>query len=202
MSANIYQQLKKVVLPGLENFKTDLTVSDKEFLKKYKGNFLYAYRNNGTNIFTLDVNNFDYTKTIEQLQDRLANCLYSLKGNNKNFLYFDGETLQKIDWEKLHTIFGSFAKEVYGRKEYFDSLQIDLITLDLYCLMRDFKTRWRSIAINSDVACRRRFRNHFNYEKIKIPKDFKIISGYKNMENSEEIKNIKKQLMENLLWKK
>lgn len=59
MSANIYQQLKKVVLPGLENFKTDLTVSDKEFLKKYKGNFLYAYRNNGTNIFTLDVNNFD-----------------------------------------------------------------------------------------------------------------------------------------------
>ena len=202
MSANIYQQLKKVVLPGLENFKTDLTVSDKEFLKKYKGNFLYAYRNNGTNIFTLDVSNFDYTKTIEQLQDRLANCLYSLKGNNKNFLYFDGETLQKIDWEKLHTIFGSFAKEVYGRKEYFDSLQIDLIALDLYCLMRDFKTRWRSIAINSDVACRRRFRNHFNYEKIKIPKDFKKISGYNKMENSEEFKNIKKQLMENLLWKK
>ena len=202
MSANIYQQLKKVVLPGLENFKTDLTVSDKEFLKKYKGNFLYAYRNNGTNIFTLDVSNFDYTKTIEQLQDRLANCLYSLKGNNKNFLFFDGETLRKIDWEKLHTIFGSFAKEVYGRKEYFDSLQIDLITLDLYCLMRDFKTRWRSIAINSDVACRRRFRNHFNYEKIKIPKDFKKISGYNKMENSEEFKNIKKQLMENLLWKK
>ena len=202
MSANIYQQLKKVVLPGLENFKTDLTVSDKEFLKKYKGNFLYAYRNNGTNIFTLDVSNFDYTKTIEQLQDRLANCLYSLKGNNKNFLYFDGETLQKIDWEKLHTIFGSFAKEVYGRKEYFDSLQIDLIALDLYCLMRDFKTRWRSIAINSDVACRRRFRNHFNYEKIKIPKDFKKISGYNKMENSEEFRNIKQQLMENLLWKK
>ena len=202
MSANIYQQLKKVVLPGLENFKTDLTVSDKEFLKKYKGNFLYAYRNNGTNIFTLDVSNFDYTKTIEQLQDRLANCLYSLKGNNKNFLYFDGETLQKIDWEKLHTIFGSFAKEVYGRKEYFDSLQIDLIALDLYCLMRDYRTKWRTLAIDSDVACRRRFRNHFNYEKIKIPKDFKIISGYKNMENSEEIKNIKKQLMENLLWKK
>lgn len=202
MSANIYQQLEKVVLPGLENFKTDLTVSDKEFLKKYKGNFLYAYRNNGTNIFTLDVSNFDYTKTIEQLQDRLANCLYSLKGNNKNFLYFDGETLQKIDWEKLHTIFGSFAKEVYGRKEYFDSLQIDLIALDLYCLMRDYRTKWRTLAIDSDVACRRRFRNHFNYEKIKIPKDFKIISGYKNMENSEEIKNIKKQLMENLLWKK
>ena len=198
MSANIYQQLKKVVLPGLENFKTDLTVSDKEFLKKYKGNFLYAYRNNGTNIFTLDVNTFDYTKTIEQLQDRLANCLYSLKGNNKNFLYFDGETLQKIDWEKLHTIFGSFAKEVYGRKEYFDSLQIDLIALDLYCLMRDFKTRWRSIAINSDVPSRRRFRNHFNYEKIKIPKDFKKISGYNKMENSEEFKNIKQQLMENL----
>lgn len=198
MSANIYQQLKKVVLPELENFKTDLTVSDKEFLKKYKGNFLYAYRNNGTNIFTLDVNSFDYTKTIEQLQDRLSNCLYSLKGNNKNFLYFNGESLQKIDWEILHTIFGSFAKEVYRRKEYFDSLQIDLIALDLYCLMRDFKSKWRTLAINSDVACRRRFRNHFNYEKIKIPKDFRNITGYNNLQNCEEIKNIKQQLMENV----
>jgi hypothetical protein len=64
--------------------------------------------------------------------------------------------------------------------------------------MRDYKTRWRSIAIDSDVACRRRFRNHFNYEKIKIPKDFKIISGYKNIENSEELKNIKNQLLRNL----
>ena len=198
MSANIYQQLEKVVLPGLENFKTDLTVSDKEFLKKYKGNFLYAYRNNGTNIFTLDVSNFDYTKTIEQLQDRLANCLYSLKGNNKNFLYFDGETIQQIDWEKLHTIFGSFAKEVYRRKEHIDSLQIVLIALDLYCLMRDFKSKWRTLAIDSDVACRRRFRNHFNYEKIKIPKDFRNISSYINLQNCEEIKNIKQQLMENI----
>ena len=93
MSANIYQALKKIVLKELKNFKTDLTVSDREFLKKYNGKFLYAYRENGTNIFTLDVNTFDYTKTIEQLQDRLANCLYSLKGNNKNFIYFDGETL-------------------------------------------------------------------------------------------------------------
>ena len=42
MSANIYQQLKKVVLPGLENFKTDLTVSDKEFLKKYKEIFIFS----------------------------------------------------------------------------------------------------------------------------------------------------------------
>lgn len=199
MSANVYLQLESVVLPVLENFKTDFTVSDKEFLKKYKGKFLYAYRNSGTNIFALDVNNFDYTKTKEQLQDRLANCLYALKGNNKNFLYSDGTTIQVIDWEKLHIIFGSFAKDVYMRKDFIDSLQIDLLALDLYCLMRDFKTRWRSIAINSDVACHRRFRNHFNYEKIKIPKDFKTISGYKNMENSEEIKNIKNQLLENVL---
>ena len=61
MSANIYQQLKTFVLPVLKNYKTDLTVSDKDFLKKYRGKFLYAYRENGTNIFTLDVNNFDYT---------------------------------------------------------------------------------------------------------------------------------------------
>ena len=197
MSANIFQALKKIVLPELKNFKTDLTVSDKNFLKKYKGKFLYAYRENGTNIFTLDVNTFDYTKTIEQLQDRLANCLYSLKGNNKNFLFFDGETLQKVDWEKLHTIFGSFAKEVYRRKEYLDSLDINGIAMDLYCLMRDNK-KWKSTAINSDYPAFRRFRNHFDYEKIKIPQDFKKISGYNKIENSEEFKNIKQQLMENV----
>ena len=59
--------------------------------------------------------------------------------------------------------------------------------------MRDFKLKWRTLAINSDVACRRRFRNHFNYEKIKIPKDFKKISGYQKIDDSEEIKNIKTQ---------
>ena len=199
MSANIYQQLKKVVLPELENFKTDLTVSDKEFLKKYKGNFLYAYRNNGTNIFTLDVSNFDYTKTIEQLQDRLANCLYSLKGNNKNFLYFDGETLQKIDWEKLHTIFGSFAKEVYGRKEYFDSLQIDLITLDLYCLMRDFKKSWKQFIVNHGSNSQRKtIADNFNLAKIKTPQPFNYISNYADMRDCKEIKEIKKMLLDNL----
>ncbi len=199
MSISTYQKLEKIVLPELENFKSDLTVSDKELLKKYDGKFLYSYRNSGTNLFVLDIKRFDYTKTVEQLQTHLLNCLHVLRGNNKNFLFFNGDSLEKIDWENLHTLFGMFAKDVYRRKEFIDALNIDSIALDLYILMRDFKTKWRSIAIKSDIDTRRRFRNRFDYMKIKIPKDFKFISGYREIDNCQELKNIKTQLMENLL---
>ena len=202
MSINIYKQLEKTVLPSLINFKEDLTKFDKELISSNKNTrFLYAYRANGTNILLLDKKRF-INSSKEGVEKALRDSFDILKGHNKTYLYFNGETLVQIDFETLCSIYGSFAKEVRVYNEHIASLNLDLLAIDLYCLMRDFKTRWRSIAINSDVACRRRFRNHFNYEKIKIPKDFKKISGYNKMENSEEFKNIKKQLMENLLWKK
>lgn len=197
MSVITYKQLEQIVLPKLLGFKDDLTIYDKELLKKYKGKFLYGYRDSGTNIFCLDINNFDYSLSIRETHDFLHRKL-EFVCMNKHYLFFNGENFENICLEKVKTVFQTFYDEVFKRKEYLDSLEIDLIATDLYCLMRDYKTRWRSIAINSDIPCRRRFRNHFNYEKIKIPKDFKKISGYYNIENSEEFKNIKQQLMENI----
>ena len=34
--------------------------------------------------------------------------------------------------------------------------------------MRDFKNKWKRIAIDSNIACRRRFRNHFNFDDVKL----------------------------------
>jgi hypothetical protein len=201
MSLKTYKELGKIVLPHLLGFKDDLTIYDKELLKNYKGKFLYGYRDSGTNIFCLDMDNFDYSLSTRETHDFL-NRKIDFVGMNKHYLFFNGESFEEICSDKLKTIFKAFYDDVFKRKEYLDSLQIDRIALDLYCLMRDFKTRWRNIAINSDVPSHRRFRNHFNYEKIKIPKDFKKISGYRDIENSEEFKNIKQQLMENALWKK
>ena len=73
MSQNIYTQLKNIVLPNLKNFKDDLIVTDKAMLKNYTGAFLYAYRENGTNIFLLDVNDFDYSKTDIATPNRTIN---------------------------------------------------------------------------------------------------------------------------------
>lgn len=98
---NTYNKLEKIVLPELKNFYQDLTVCDKNILKKYKGKFLYGYRNSGTNLFLLDAATFDYKKSMEQLQTHLSNHLHLLKGNNKNFLFFNGEDFEKINWKNF-----------------------------------------------------------------------------------------------------
>ncbi|MCT7647522.1 hypothetical protein [Aliarcobacter butzleri] len=199
MSAAIYKQLEKLVLPNLINFKEDLTRFDKEVITRNKGvKFLYAYRDTGTNIVMLDKRRFIKTSK-EDLEKSLQNGFDILKGHNKAYLYFNGETINQIDFENLCSIYGMFAKEVRAHNELIANLNLDLIALDLYCLMRDFKTSWRSKAVNSDVDSRRRFRNHFDINKIKIPAEFKYISNYADLKDSEEIKDIKEQLIANLI---
>lgn len=199
MSAAIYKQLEKLVLPNLINFKEDLTRFDKEVITRNKGvRFLYAYRETGTNILLLDKKLY-LKDSKDNVEKTLKNNFDILKGLNKAYLYFNGETINQIDFENLCSIYELFAKEVRAYNEHIANLNLDLIALDLYCLMRDFKTSWRSKAVNSDVASRRRFRNHFDINKIKIPAEFKHISKYADLKDSEEIKDIKEQLIANLI---
>lgn len=135
----------------------------------------------------------------EELEESLQSGFDILKGYNKVYLYFNGETISEINYETLCSIYGLFAKKVRSHNKLIASLNLDLIALELYCLMRDFKTSWKSKAINSNEPSLRRFRNYFNFNKIKIPHDFKYISNYSYIRNSEEIKNIKSQLLENLI---
>ena len=170
MSQNIYTQLKNIVLPNLKNFKDDLIVTDKAMLKNYTGAFLYAYRENGTNIFLLDVNDFDYSKTVKQIELRLSNILVYLKGNNKAFLHFDTEYLKVISFDQFSIEFSNFSTRVLRRKKLIDALNIESIAFELLSLMSNTRN-WKSYILETSNPSLRRLRNYFDYTKIKSTND-------------------------------
>lgn len=178
-----YKKIEEIVLPQLTNFEQDLTVSDKVLLKKYDGPFLYGFRNAGTNLYKLDLALFNYSYSIEEIKKSLNNCWYVLTYSNKNFLYFDGSELQKINLDELQKIFENHIKQVEAQKEKVEKINVFEIALDLWQVMKDFKTKWRKLTIESDIPCRRRFRNHFDFQKIKWSNDIKDIEKqlYKNI---------------------
>lgn len=180
-----FTKLKEIVLPNLVNFKDDLLVYDKKTLKKYKGKFLYAYRDCGTNLLLLDnINDFDYTKSIDEIQNILNNVFTHFKGANKNFLFCDGETISPINWEELHTIFKGYASKVYNRKTYIDSLNIDAIAFDLFNLMARNRL-WKTIILENQTSdTLRRLRNRFRWVMLK---------------KSNDLEDIKKQLLQLVL---
>ena len=199
MSINIYIQLEKSVLPSLINFKEDLTKFDKELISSNKNTrFLYAYRANGTNILLLDKKRF-INSSKEGVEKALRDSFDILKGHNKTYLYFNGETLVQIDFETLCSIYGSFAKEVRVYNEHIASLNLDLLVIDLYCLMRDFKKSWKQFIVNHGSNSQRKtIADNFNLAKIKTPQPFNYISNYADMRDCKEIKEIKKMLLDNL----
>lgn len=199
MSINIYKQLEKIVLPTLVSFKEDLTKLDKETISKNKGTrFLYAYRANGTNILLLDKKRF-INSSKEGVEKALRDSFDILKGHNKTYLYFNGETLTQVDYETFCSIYGLFAKEVRVYNEHIANLNIDLIALDLYCIMRDFKKSWKQLIINhGNNPTRKSVLDNFNIRNLKTPQDFRYISNYTDMKDCEEIKQIKQMLLDNL----
>ena len=195
MAINTYKKIETIVLPKLNVFKEDLTVTDKKILKTYHGAFLYGYRTSGTNILTLDINSIDYSFDEDAIRKYLSNSLYALTYPNQNFLYFDGENLKEINVDEVEKLFKEFEEKVMKRKEYIQNINIPDIAFDHYNLMKDFR-KWKSIAINSDIPYGRRFRNYFDFEKVKKPKDFTISNGYNAV--NETLKSIEKQLYKNL----
>lgn len=170
---NNFTQLKKIVLPNLTGFQDDLLVYDKKALKNYNGKFLYAYRNNGTNLLLLDnIKDFDYTKSIDELQNILNKIFTYFKGDNKNFLCCDGKTIVSIDWEKLHTILKGFANNVYNRKKYIDSLNINSIAFDLVHLIATKKLWKKMISEDETSATLRGLRAGFDWNRIKKSNNF------------------------------
>lgn len=178
-----YKTIEKFVLPVLKNFEDDLKVCDKALLKKYHGDFLYGYRANGTNIYKLDIDSFDYSYDFSSLERNISNSLYVLTYPNKHFLYFDGSELKEVTKDDVEDIINEFKEKVRKRKEYIEKINIPEIAFDLFHLMRDFKNKWKRIAIDSNIACRRRFRNHFNFDKVKASSELKDIEDqlYKNL---------------------
>lgn len=109
-----YEQLKKIVLPTLESYKTDLTEHDKKALSNFNGQFLYGWRKSGTNLIKL-INDYkeyfkpeylarkDEKKLMEEFKQEII-WITHLDGkepiNNKGFLFYDGIKFKKITREQ------------------------------------------------------------------------------------------------------
>lgn len=195
MSKKIYEEVEAIVLPKMENFHQDLTVFDKSIINSYDGAFLYAFRASGTNIFTLDESKYDYSKNWDQIHNTLSNSLHIIKGNNKSFIFCDGNIIQSIDWERLNIIFGDFVKKVHRRKEYIDTLCIDAIAFELYEVIVNYKSDWIQIVKDSCNETLKSFIRYFDYQKMQLPENFGQTKTYKLSDN-EDLKNIKSQLFD------
>lgn len=179
----MYNKLKKIVLPNLVGFKEDLTVHDKKALKNYKGAYLHAYRENGTNLILLDVSLIDYSLDKEKIENDLSSMLVYFKGANLNFHYFNGTDIIRINWENVQTIYKNFVIEVLSRKDKIEKLEINLISFELLQLMVTFRN-WKQKIHESNVPSLRRLRNHFEFFKIK---------------RTESLDDLKQQLYSNLI---
>jgi hypothetical protein len=167
----MYAKLEKLVLPNLVGFKEDLTVYDKKALKNYDGAYLHAYRENGTNLILLDSNSINYSLDKEEIRSNLFDMLTFFKGANKHFHYFNGADIIELDWESLHTIYKNFVIEVMSKKDEIEKLQIDLIALDLFQLMTEFRN-WKQKVKESSSDIFRRVRNRFDFFEIKKADSF------------------------------
>lgn len=144
MSLNTYNELSKIVLPKLKQDKENLTELDKKILTSYNGEFMYAFNEHNTKIYLLDINDFDYSKSLMQIEMQLSQTLHYLKVNNTSFVYCDGTDVKEISFDKLCEIFNSFALRVFRKKRYLDDIDLDNITVQLQNLMSN-NTNWKAI---------------------------------------------------------
>jgi hypothetical protein len=109
----IFEQLKTIVLPSLEQYQEDLTKHDFNILKDYKGPFLYSWRRTGTNLIKLQKDYKDYfnnevlsihseSNTKDFYKQEIIWITHPM--NDKGFLYYDGANLKKITREQAQSI--------------------------------------------------------------------------------------------------
>lgn len=161
-----YKKLEAIILPQLKSFKEDLKVYDRKILSNYKGKFLYGIRENGTNLIKLDSKSLIKSHSTKVATTKeLERSLYALKYSNKKFYYFDGENINEINWEQLHTIYGYHIKETHRLQDNIERLNIKELAYELNSLMNE--RNWKSILKTSECSAYRRIRNNFDFFKFK-----------------------------------
>ena len=111
-----YQQLEYLVLPNLTAYKNDLLKHDHNTLEveNYKGQFLYGYRETGTDLVKMEAdfetykarfhNPIEDTEVEKWLTEEII-WITGLKGvRNNTFFYFDGKKLISVTPNRANTI--------------------------------------------------------------------------------------------------
>jgi len=170
---NNYERIKDMVLPFLEAHKKDLLVYDKEDLESYEGDFLYAFRPYGTNLFKLDIDGYDLRK---DLVVQMNNSKTFFIGNNKWFLYCKDGVIKSINKDEIEKVFDAYMmKTLLPFEKKVAKLNISSIAASLYYFIRLKKRQWKS-KLNElwldggAIDDLQRLRNRFNLNVLNLIK--------------------------------
>jgi CRISPR/Cas system CSM-associated protein Csm5 (group 7 of RAMP superfamily) len=129
-----FEQLKKIVMPTLKAYHTDLTEHDCKALTEYKGKFLYAWRPTGTNMIKLEDNYHKYFAEnflIHNDENRLKKAYreeiiwITHEMNNQGTLYFDGLKFHRITKQQAADIHKKHIEEIIKKYENRNNVQPD-----------------------------------------------------------------------------
>ena len=100
-----YQQLKKPILGYVKAYVTDFTVEDKKLLRGYKGKFISAIRESGTDICLFEkVKDYD----IDQIRG-LRSWLFTY---NKRFFIGDNGTVTEVNKDVALSEYNDFVSKI------------------------------------------------------------------------------------------
>lgn len=100
-----YMQMKPEVLKTLKAYKDDFLVQDRKLLKNYKGRFLLALRETGTNIIL-----FDKIDIKEYSPEGKADSKVWIFGYNNIFFYGDKGYVKMVSKEDAESIFNEIME--------------------------------------------------------------------------------------------
>ncbi len=113
MSKTYYMQIKKAVLPHLAYCQEGLLKLDRASLRGYRGEFLHASRNSGTDLELFD--------NIETLRDLDCASTFALRESNTLFLHGLYGQVKAISRVKALTLMQALAKNLAYKKATLDS---------------------------------------------------------------------------------
>lgn len=170
-----YATIEKEVLPLLKGFQTDVTTHDKNMLTGYEGDFVIAYRDNGTNLYRLDriADACNWGKQ-EHLKSIAINteCAMAFMSNNQHFLFVDkdGKSKEITEGDAVLCI-EKREEEAIKIAKFFKDIDLHQVAFELMTFIkyngRSWKSRlnaeWES---NSSTPALTRLRNHFSHAAV------------------------------------
>ncbi len=170
-----YETLLVEVKPLLKGFETDITTHDRHSLLGYKGNFISAYRDNGTNLYRLDLlgdackwKNKDHRKSIA-LHHEICLSVLSI---NQNFLFISGSGDSRVISESDALNFVETRRDAALKlATFFEDIDLKQIAYELYLFRKHNGRNWKSRLreeweIYSVSPALKRLANNFSHDDI------------------------------------
>ena len=95
----IVKKMNNIVIKNVKYFRNDFYLHDICLMKEYPGRFIWMTRETGTDLIPIDF-----------LDKYMISWFHAVKKANKNFYYYNGKTLKKINIEEADKIINEYQK--------------------------------------------------------------------------------------------